>query len=112
MSSELNLNAAQSVTSSYSRQMCAVLTLFATDEVLYAAVMPFIDFEHESINWDRINSLHLHKGHRAIRDWAFALWRDEIASESNPFESALEADSEVLRAMLRALAIRWGLATK
>lgn len=94
----------------YSRQMCAVLTLFAADEVFYAAVMPFIDFQDESINWKRINALSLHSGHRAIRDWAYSLWRDELPDGQNPFESALNADAEVLRAVLQALAIRWKLA--
>lgn len=95
--------------SKYSRQMCATLTLFAVDEVFYAAVMPFIDFQNESINWKRINALSLHSGHRAIRDWAYSLWRDEIPDGQNPFESALNADAEVLRAILQALAIRWRL---
>lgn len=89
--------------------MCAVLTLFAADEGLYQVLMPFIDFKNESFNWETIHSLPLSASGKAVCDWAYSIWRDEIPEGRNPFESALNLEVHFSRAILKALSIRWGL---
>ena len=88
--------------------MMAVLNILAADGELYTLVSPFIDMYEGNIEWEKIFSLYLHAGHRAVCDWAYACWRDEMPEGRNLFESVLNADPQYRKAILRGLAIRWG----
>lgn len=92
-----------------SQQMRAVLCVLQADRNLFERVKPFIDFERESIFWDQISKISLGSGHRGAIAWAFGIWTDEQKPRANVFDSALSLDSRMQAAVLRALAIRWGL---
>ena len=90
-------------------QMRAVLSIISSDPFLMDAVLPFIDFKNEAIEWDEIFRLPLSSGHRGACQWAFSLWTDNIRENANPFEAALSMDSNLQSGILKALKLRWGI---
>ena len=92
-----------------SNQMKAVLTILSSDRELMDAAGKHVDWINESICWEPILKIAWGSGHRAALSYAYGIWRDEIRPQSNPFEDALNMDLHLRRAVIRALAIRWGL---
>lgn len=88
-------------------QLRAVLTMFAAECELYNLVSPHINLYERSIDWEKIFGLGLHAGHRAVCDWAYIAWRDEVPEGARPFDSVFSADPQFRTAILRGLAIRW-----
>ncbi|MGZ3786820.1 MAG: hypothetical protein ACXVC3_19945 [Bdellovibrio sp.] len=71
------------------------------------SVMPFIDFQGENIYWDQIFKNSFGSGHRGALLFAYAIWQNEV--RSNPFEAAFNMSPKLQMAVLKALALRWGL---
>ena len=93
----------------YSTELRAVLRIIEADEFLRCWVLPFIDCDNESIDWDGIFAMPLGSGHRAALVMAFGIWTDRLREGSNPFEMAFSLGHDLQRAVLAALAIRWGV---
>jgi hypothetical protein len=92
-----------------SLQMRSVITIFAADNGLFDVLSPFIDFANNSIDWPRIRSLSLCSGHKAVVDWAWICWCGEIPEGTNPFDAVPDLDDQFRRAIVKALAVRWGV---
>lgn len=92
-----------------SQQMRAVLTVLEADSYFMEMVKPWIDFERETIHWDPIFKFPWSSGHRAAALFIYSIWTDELRPKSNPFDSALSLNPRLQKAVLQALAIRWGL---
>jgi hypothetical protein len=93
-----------------STQMRAVLMIMEADSYLKKAVLPFVDVNRESINWEPIFKMSFGSGHKAAVTWAYAIWTDEVRAKSNPFDGALSLSPALQKAVLQALALRWGMA--
>jgi hypothetical protein len=92
-----------------STQLRAVLLIFNSDPYLMNAVSPYINFETESIYWDKINKIPFCSGHKAAVTWAYGVWTDEQKPRANCFDAALRMSSHLQVAVLEALCLRWGL---
>lgn len=92
----------------FSMQMRAVLIIFNADPYLMEAVTPFINFETESIYFDKIMRLPFGSGHKAAVQWAYGCWVDE-QPKGNCFDGALNMNPQLKIAVLEALCLRWGL---
>lgn len=92
-----------------STQMAAVLLILNADPNLMERVKPFINLENETIFWEPILKMSLGSGHRAAITWAYGAWTDELRPRSNPFDAALSLTPNLQVAVLKALALRWGL---
>lgn len=92
----------------FSQQMRAVLLVLNADPYLMEAVAPFINFETESIYWDKIQKLPLCSGHKNAVRWAYSVWTDEMP-KGNCFGGALNMSPFLQVAVLEALCLRWGL---
>ncbi len=91
-------------------QLRAVLTIVSSDQELRRKALPFVNFERQEVNWSGIFKSDLGSGHRAALVWAKSLYRDEAPTKVDPFDRALSMDVNMRRAVLEAIAIRWGLA--
>jgi len=94
-----------------STQMEAVLLILNSDPYLMEAVRSFINIDTETISWEPILKMGLGSGHRAAITWAYGVWTDELRPKSNPFDAALSMMPNLQVAVLKALALRWGLKT-
>lgn len=94
-----------------SREMRAVLTIFTVDEELKRKALPFVDIEHDRIDWDGVLANDYGGGHGAAVKWALAIWGDCVPEGADPFSRAFAMDDRLRIAILTALAIRWGLRT-
>jgi hypothetical protein len=92
-----------------STQMKAVLRIFSADPSLLELVTPYIHLDSDSLDWDPIFELPLNSGFKAATGFAYAIWRDELRPRSNPFDGILNAEPELKKAVVSALACRWGL---
>lgn len=90
-------------------QMLCVLTILTADKAIEKAVEKYIDLYNESIDWDSIFAVKWNSEQIGSIHWAYSLWTDELKLKSNPFDSALSANSHQQVAILRALALRWGI---
>lgn len=93
-----------------SLQMQAVLHVLKTDPHLFERVSPFINLQTETIYWNEIFRMGFGSGHRAAVTWCYGIWVDEPRPRSNCFDAALRMDPNFQKAVLEALAMRWGLA--
>jgi hypothetical protein len=95
----------------FSQQMRAVLAILASDQGLFDATSPFIDFSDESIDWAKVLGLQLCPSHMAVCHFAYACSRDEFPSGigTNSFNAILDAEPHFLRAIVKGLATRWGV---
>ncbi len=112
MSLALTNQLGQNVVQKISTQMRAVLTVLCADQHLMDATMPFVDFYRDSIKWDEIYNLPLNPTHKAAVDIAFGIWTDEQKAETNFFGPILNMETDLQTAVLRGLALRWGLKVK
>lgn len=92
----------------FSQQMRAVLLILNADPFLMEAVTPFINFETETIHWEKIQKLSLCSGHKSAVRWAYGIWTDEMP-KGNCFSGALNMSPFLQVAVLEALCLRWGL---
>ena len=92
-----------------STELRAVLRIIEADDFLVRNVLPFIDCESESIDWDRIFSMSFGSGHYAAVTAAYGIWTDHVREGCDPFDMAFSLGQNLQRAVLSALAIRWGL---
>ena len=92
-----------------SSSLCAVLLIFSADAELRMKALPHVDIENESIDWDAIWNGCLGGGHTAAVVWAKAIWCDEVATKSDPFERAFAMGPQLQSKVLEALRIRWSL---
>ncbi|HEY8270423.1 MAG TPA: hypothetical protein VIG33_06000 [Pseudobdellovibrionaceae bacterium] len=104
MTAALNI---QKVQRAPSIEMKAVLEILNADSFLMESVMPFIDFQNENIYWDQIFKNSFGSGHRGALLFAYAIWTDEV--RSNPFDAAFSMGPKLQIAVLKAMALRWGL---
>jgi hypothetical protein len=95
----------------YSNELRAVLRIIEADDFLVRNVLPFIDCERESIDWDRIFSMSFGSGHYAAVTAAYGIWTDHVREGCDPFNMAFSLGPKLQLAVLSALAIRWGLAS-
>lgn len=93
----------------YSTELRAVLRIIESDDFLVRNVLPFIDCERESIAWDRIFSMSFGSGHYAAVAMAYGIWTDHQRAGCDPFDMAFSLGPNLQRAVLSALALRWGL---
>ena len=93
----------------YSTELRAVLRIIEADDFLVRNVLPFIDCERESIDWDQIFSMSYGSGHYAAVTTAYGIWTDHLRAGCDPFDMAFSLGPNLQRAVLSALAIRWGL---
>ncbi len=92
------------------RELRAVITILASDPELVRKALPSVDIDRREINWDEIYSNDFGGGHSAALSFAKAIWCDKVSTEADPFDRAFAMDPKLQNAVLRALAIRWGLA--
>ncbi len=90
-------------------QMLCVLTILTADKAIEKAVEKHIDLYNERIDWDSIFAVKWNSEQIGSVHWAYSLWTDELKLKSNPFDSALSANSHQQMAILRALALRWAI---
>lgn len=91
-------------------QLRAVLTIVNADHELCTKALPFINIERQEVDWSGVFKNNLGSGHRAALVWAKSLYRDEAPVKIDPFDRALSMDANLRGAVLKAVAIRWGLA--
>ena len=90
-------------------QMRAVLSIISSDSFLMDAVLPYIDFKNESIEWDKIFAAPLSSGQHGACQWAYSIWTDNIRMDANVFDAALALDPNIQMGILKALRLRWGI---
>lgn len=91
-------------------QMRCVFTVLDAAPNLRAALSPCIDLSRETIYWERISKLQLSSGERTLVAWIYGLWTDEQRPRANVFDGSLNLPPQIQIAVLKALALRWGLA--
>ena len=92
-----------------SREMRAVLHIINADPEMQRLGLRHIDQENERINWKGIWSQDYCGGFAAAMLWVQAIWCDRVETKGDPFDRAFAADPHLQKAILEALAIRWGL---
>lgn len=112
MSLALTTHIGQSVVQKISPQLRAVLTILCGDRHLMEATMPHVDLNADSIQWEGIYHLALSPTQKAAVDIAFGIWTDEQKPDTNFFGPVLNMATDLQTAVLRALAIRWGIKVK
>lgn len=91
------------------RELRAVLRIFNHDQELKAKALPHVNIERKSIDWPKIWANDLGGGHAAAILWAQAIWCDGIETKGDLFDRAFAMDAGLQRAVIEALAIRWGI---
>jgi len=93
-----------------SLQMKCVLTIICADEDLSRQCLPLIHIKTDSIEWDSIFGTSWGSGHGGAILWANALWCDEHREGSrSPFDAAFSMSPKLQKAILKGVAMRWGL---
>lgn len=92
-----------------SREMRAVLTIIAADPELDRLTTPWLDIEREAIHWADIFESPMSSGHRSALEWARALWTEQFVDPDSILDSSLNMDLRLKGAVLRALALMWGI---
>ncbi len=92
------------------RAFRAVLVIFESDDNLKLKALPFINFEKQTIDWDSMEKNNTFSANQwAAVFWAKAIWHNYALTVRDPFDAAHEMRQSTQNAVLRALAIRWGL---
>ena len=103
------MNSAQQTTRKVSREMRAVLHIINADPETQRLGLRHIDQERERINWEGIWNQDYCGGFGAVMLWVQAIWCDRKETKGDPFDRAFAMDPHLQKAVLEALAIRWGL---
>lgn len=91
------------------RELQAVLFIFNADSELRRKALPHVNIERQNVDWERIRANDFGGGHGAAIMWARALWLDSVPEGTDPFDRAFAMDGWLQGAVLKAIAIRWGL---
>ena len=92
------------------RAFRAVLIILESDDNLKLKALPFINFENQAIDWDAMETNTIFSADQwAAIFWAKAIWYNYAVTVRDPFDVAHEMRQSTQNAVLRALAIRWGL---
>lgn len=91
-------------------ELRAVLAIVECDDELKAKARPYVNIEKREIDWNKIFANEFSPGHRAALLWAKSLWLDRKPMKVDPFWRALTMDNNLRTAVLKAVAIRWGVA--
>ena len=91
------------------RELRAVITILVSDPELVRKALPYVNIDRQEIDWDGIYANDFGGAHSAALSWAKAVWCDKVAAKSDPFDMAFSMNPKLQSAVLRALAIRWGL---
>lgn len=88
----------------------AVLEIAQSSPQLRHDLLPIIDQEKQEIHWEKLEYGALSGGVQTAIAWAKALWTDEVDSNMRGlFDAFGSLDVTVQRAILRAMAVRYGL---
>ena len=87
----------------------AVITIMAADPHLVCKALPHVDIDHQEIKWDEVFKNEFDGGQKAAISFAKALAMGKIDG-ADPFILANEMNQKLRGAVLRGLAIHWGLA--
>lgn len=90
-------------------ELRAVLQIFRYDRELQVKALPCVDVERQFIDWDGIWENDFGGAHAAAITWAQAIWCDQMRTASDPFDRAFAMSPGLQKAVLKGLAIRWGL---
>lgn len=90
-------------------ELRAVLTIFSADKELRTKALPHVNIERQEIDWHRITINDFSSGHSAAITWAKSIWTASQPTELDIFERSTSMDQQMRLAVLRALAIAWGL---
>ena len=93
-----------------SRQMRAVLTILATDPELDRLTSRYVDIPGDCITWNEIFAQPMSSGHRCALEWAAVIWSDRLPDNAyNIFEASFNLDQQLKGAVLKAMALVWGI---
>jgi len=92
-----------------SREMRAVLHIINADPEMQRLALRHIDQERERINWEGIWNQDYCGGFAAAMLWVQAIWCDRVKTKGDPFDRAFAMDFHLQKAVIEALAMRWGL---
>lgn len=89
-----------------SKYLRAVLVLATANPTVQAIMLPHIDVNTESVNWPPIFSSPANtSGTRALAEWTYCVWTNEIRNGRNPFDAAHLLDNGGRLKRLEAIAI-------
>ena len=92
-----------------SRKMRAIQNIFQADKKLSEAVSLFVDANADCVFWEMIYRLPLNCEQTVAVDFAHSIWDSERFTLSCIFEDGLDMNPDLQKAVLDAIAIRWGL---
>ena len=92
------------------KELRAVLNILAAEPELIRKTLTAINFEVQEINWDEVNSNEFTPGQAAALSFARAISTDGVNHTANPFLSADALDARLKSAVVKSIAISWGLA--
>ena len=87
----------------------AAITIMAADPHLVCKALPHVDIDHQEVKWDEIFKNEFDNGQKAAIYFAKALATNKVDGV-DPFTLAAEMNQKLRGAVLRGLAIHWGLA--
>ncbi len=88
----------------------AVLEIAQSSPQLRHDLLPIVDPEKQEVHWERLGYAALSGSTQTSVAWAKALWTDEVDSNMRGlFDGFGSLDVTVQRAILHAMAIRFGL---
>ena len=88
-----------------SSELKAVLHIVTSSDELKRKVLPHINIQNESIDWDGIFKNDFCGGHQAAVVFAKAIWCDAVTTKSDPFDRAFTMDLFLRKTVVEALAI-------
>ncbi len=97
--------------SSLPPELRAVLLILDSDDELKRKALPHVNVERQDINWNGIFENDFGSGHRACLCWAKSLWTDRTPAKVDIFDRSFSMSPRLQTVVLRAVAIRWGLAS-
>ena len=87
----------------------AVITIMAADPHLVCKALPHVDIDHQEIKWEEIFKNEFDSGQKAAIYFAKAIATNRVEGP-DPFLLASEMNQKLRGAVIRGLAIHWGLA--
>jgi hypothetical protein len=87
----------------------AAITIMAADPHLVCKALPHVDIDHQEVKWDEIFKNEFDPGQKSALCFAKAIALNKV-EDTDPFLLAMEMNQKLRAAVLRGLAISWGLA--
>jgi hypothetical protein len=88
----------------------AAITIMAADPHLVCKALPHVDIDHQEVKWDEILKNEFDSGQKTALSFAKAIAINKVEG-MDPFNLATEMNPKLKAAVLRGLAIHWGLAS-